>query len=347
MPGTNSSHTPVLPSARIGCAQPVQPSKSPVTRTPCAVGRPHREAGAGDRAGRGVVGAHVRAEHVPQALVAALADQVQVDLAERGQPAVRVVDDRRRARRSARPAGSPAAGPGTTPENRPASWTLTSGCAVAPPSLHDVHLVGVRAQHPDDGAVGVRVRAEHRVRVVVGAAEQAVDRRLVRRAGVDRARAPPASTADRPAAGPGSTAAGAAGPARRRAAADAPGDPRGTRGRGRPPRVRAVHQAPDRGQRDRGPGRAVAGLVDRPRRRPCPARRRAAARLGRAGRARAHRVAVAERARLRVAHSSARRQLRVGRGVARTSSCVEGGVVERAEHAGDVAQRASRARRAR
>ena len=38
MSGTNSSQTPVLPSARIGCAQPTQPSKSPVTRTPCAVG---------------------------------------------------------------------------------------------------------------------------------------------------------------------------------------------------------------------------------------------------------------------------------------------------------------------
>ena len=37
-PGTNSSHTPELPSERIGWAQPAQPSKSPVTRTPCAVG---------------------------------------------------------------------------------------------------------------------------------------------------------------------------------------------------------------------------------------------------------------------------------------------------------------------
>ena len=36
--GTNSSQTPVLPSARIGWAQPDQPSKSPVTRTPCADG---------------------------------------------------------------------------------------------------------------------------------------------------------------------------------------------------------------------------------------------------------------------------------------------------------------------
>ena len=38
MPGTNSSHTPDPPSERIGYARPSQPLKSPVTRTPCALG---------------------------------------------------------------------------------------------------------------------------------------------------------------------------------------------------------------------------------------------------------------------------------------------------------------------
>ncbi len=46
------------------------------------------------------VGVHVRAEHVPELLVAALVDQVQVDLPDRGQEAVGVVgqmwDSRRR-----------------------------------------------------------------------------------------------------------------------------------------------------------------------------------------------------------------------------------------------------------
>ena len=84
---------PVLPSTRIGCAQPDQPSKSPVTRTPCAVGAHTAKLVPVTGPGGRVVAAHVRAEHVPQPLVAALADQVQVDLAERGQPAVRVVDD--------------------------------------------------------------------------------------------------------------------------------------------------------------------------------------------------------------------------------------------------------------
>jgi hypothetical protein len=37
-PGTKISQTPLLPSERMGWVQPAQPSKSPVTRTPCAVG---------------------------------------------------------------------------------------------------------------------------------------------------------------------------------------------------------------------------------------------------------------------------------------------------------------------
>src|SRR4051812_41905823 len=37
-PGMNSSHTPEEPSERIGLARPSQPSKSPVTRTPLALG---------------------------------------------------------------------------------------------------------------------------------------------------------------------------------------------------------------------------------------------------------------------------------------------------------------------
>src|SRR5947209_14947221 len=37
-PGTNSSHTPEAPIERIGLARPSQPSKSPHTRTPRAVG---------------------------------------------------------------------------------------------------------------------------------------------------------------------------------------------------------------------------------------------------------------------------------------------------------------------
>ena len=73
-------------------AAPLQPSKSPVTRTPRAFGAHTANEVPGDRPGRRVVGAHVRAEHLPQPLVPALADQVQVDLAERRQPPVRIID---------------------------------------------------------------------------------------------------------------------------------------------------------------------------------------------------------------------------------------------------------------
>src|SRR5688500_12623068 len=64
---------PLEPSARIGCARPSQKLKSPTTETDLA-----------DRA-------HVRAELLPQLLVAALADEVQVELADRGQEPVRVL----------------------------------------------------------------------------------------------------------------------------------------------------------------------------------------------------------------------------------------------------------------
>jgi hypothetical protein len=84
MSGTNSSHTPVLPSTRIGWLLPFQPLKSPITRTPACSRRPDGEGGPGDRAGRAVVAPHVGPEHGPQLLVPALGDQVQVDLASVG-----------------------------------------------------------------------------------------------------------------------------------------------------------------------------------------------------------------------------------------------------------------------
>lgn len=56
-------------------------------------GRPHREGHAGDLTHRAVVSARPRPEHGPQLLVAALADEVQVDLPEGGDEAVGVVAD--------------------------------------------------------------------------------------------------------------------------------------------------------------------------------------------------------------------------------------------------------------
>jgi hypothetical protein len=109
------------------------------------------------------------AEHVPQPLVAALADQVQVDLTEGGQPAVRVVDDVDAlavAHRKAVVGGRP----GHDAREQPGLVHLDERVALAA-LADDVHLVGVRAQHPHDRAVRVRVGTEHRVRVVVRSTE--------------------------------------------------------------------------------------------------------------------------------------------------------------------------------
>ena len=128
----------------------------------------------------------MRAEGVPQPLVAALADQVQVDLAEGGQPAVRVVhgvDVVAVAHLQAVVAGRLGHDPGPQPGVVHPDQRV---CPLRVAVDQDRHLVGMRAQRPDDGAVRMRVCAQHPVRVVVGPAEDAIDRALVGRAGVDR-----------------------------------------------------------------------------------------------------------------------------------------------------------------
>ena len=82
-PGMNSSQTPAPPSERIGCARPSQKLKSPTSLTPRAFGA--------QTANAVPVSRRPRAERAPELLVPALADQVQVDLAERGQVPVGVV----------------------------------------------------------------------------------------------------------------------------------------------------------------------------------------------------------------------------------------------------------------
>ena len=86
-PGTNSSHTPAPPSDRMGWARPSQKLKSPVTRTPRAFGA--QTANAVPVAPPVSIGRAPSAS--PQLLVPSLADQVQVEFAERRQVPVRVV----------------------------------------------------------------------------------------------------------------------------------------------------------------------------------------------------------------------------------------------------------------
>ena len=72
---------------RVGCSLPHVEVADDSNRP--RIGRPHGEGGAGHVAKHRGVELHVGAEHIPQPLVAALANEVQVQLAERRQEAVR------------------------------------------------------------------------------------------------------------------------------------------------------------------------------------------------------------------------------------------------------------------
>ena len=96
-------------AARIGWLRPSQPLKSPTTCTAWARGAHTANDVPHDVPERTGVLPHVGAEDGPELLVAALADEVQVDRAERRGEPVGVVHARaRRRRRSSRRGGSPA-----------------------------------------------------------------------------------------------------------------------------------------------------------------------------------------------------------------------------------------------
>ena len=139
------------------------------------VGRPDRERGPGHVA----VLLDVRAEHLPEVLVPALADQVQVHLAQAGQVPVRVVGD---------DLGQAAAvavgvahrdpvvrGLASREGDREHALVHVLGREPLPVGQHDRHRLGQRAEHPDDDPVRPGVGAEDRVRVVVGPRDDAVD----------------------------------------------------------------------------------------------------------------------------------------------------------------------------
>jgi hypothetical protein len=152
------------------------------------VRRPDGEGGAGDA----LVLAHVAAEHLPELLVAALAEQVQVELGDGGGETVGVVGDPRRASvvgrldrvradGLARDALPEAVGHVLEREGRPGG------------TGHGDRL-GQRSDDADGSAAAARVRAEDGVRVAVGAGgdgedlvvaegEEAVG--VARRGGVD------------------------------------------------------------------------------------------------------------------------------------------------------------------
>jgi hypothetical protein len=77
-PGRNSSQTPLAPRTRIGWQRPSHWLKSPTTLTRSAFGAQVAKARTRDA----VHGARVRAEHAVGVAVAALAEQVQVEIAD-------------------------------------------------------------------------------------------------------------------------------------------------------------------------------------------------------------------------------------------------------------------------
>ncbi len=188
-PGTKISQTPELPRLRMACPRPTQWLKSPTTRTRPGVGRPDREARAGDLAerverGRRRVVAHVGAEDVPQLLVPALADQVEVDLAEGRQVPVRVVDDRLAdALVASRRAGSRAPAASAARPTQTPSHSCSSGTREPSPSSTSTDAANGRSVAHRDRAV-VDVGAEHLVRGVVRPGPD-----LFQHVPVDRARA--------------------------------------------------------------------------------------------------------------------------------------------------------------
>lgn len=154
----------------MGAVFPLQPSKSPVTATPRALGAHTAKAVPADLAVERGVPLRMRAEHLPEPLVPSLPEQVQIDLAERRQEVVPVRLHHRA------PAGIGGDDP-VVPQLRvghdpfeDAVITVRQWMIHAADARRD--RLRVRPQHPDDRAFGMRVRPQHRVRIGVGTRRQ-------------------------------------------------------------------------------------------------------------------------------------------------------------------------------
>ena len=142
---------------------------------PAGIRGPDRER----RAGHRPVLLHMRAEHLPQVLVPALADQVQVHLADGGQVAVGIVDDRLREQAPVRGLVADREpvighlGPGQRGGEHPGVHML-SGEPGAVREQHG-HRPGERPQRADDHAVRSEMRAQDGMRIVVRTCHDTVD----------------------------------------------------------------------------------------------------------------------------------------------------------------------------
>ena len=144
---------------------PSQKLKSPATRTPWALG-----AHTVNRVPATPCVRHrLRAERLPQLLVPALADQMQVELAEGGQEAVRVVDLDARRRRTTPAACTPAARASGSTAGEQAVAVVETERRCASPSITTLTASANGRSARKSDAARHRVRAQQRVRVVVRA----------------------------------------------------------------------------------------------------------------------------------------------------------------------------------
>ncbi|CAM5646574.1 hypothetical protein SAVIM40S_08196 [Streptomyces avidinii] len=148
---------------RVGGGVPVR--EVPGDPDPLGVRRPHREAGPG----HALVLHRLGAERLPQLFVAALADQVKVQLAEGGQEPVRVVDlDLVAVVRDQQPVLRHA-GQRQQPREQPVALVDELG---PQPLRDDGDRLGVGAQHPEGHPAPLGAGPQHRVRIVVSALQQ-------------------------------------------------------------------------------------------------------------------------------------------------------------------------------
>ena len=181
-PGDEQLPDPAGPQAahRVPAPDPVVEVRDHPDRQ--GVRRPDRERRPLDLPHRAGEAPHVRPEHVPQLLVAALGDQVQVDLAEGGQEAVRVVHDRGVDRVVADP--QPVVGHLRHRHHAAPDAVPLVLQGVAAPVLEDHLDTGrQRPQGPHGDRPLVRVGAQDGVRVVVAARGDGVQECRIHRGG--------------------------------------------------------------------------------------------------------------------------------------------------------------------
>ena len=139
---------------------------------PAGVRRPHRERRPGHRAGL----ADVRAEHLPQLLVPAFPDQVQVEIADHGQEPVRVVGHLLVAAVRVVRGGDPVVRHLLVRQgDREHALGQVGHGHPAAVVEHQGHRRGQRPQGPDDDAVRAGMGAQDRMRIVVLPGDQPFD----------------------------------------------------------------------------------------------------------------------------------------------------------------------------